>query len=527
MTIPSAQENKENKEKQTREQENKTAKPPLRWDEQVNKEIATLGEITNTTNIEQSEHIESNPEAKNTQVIDAKCSNSTNEIKVDNILDSEDFVEDLDCTEGYVTAASSKYKNVEKNTKQSENEHTQTDCRLENEHQTTPKKSWSSLFPKLTRGKTTFSSFSPRNTLKTKNDNALIITTSSLQCSFNEIMEDLFKTAGYDINAAKQHFNRGKRSHIEIIFKDKATLQKYAAKGLMIKGRTYFGYIPTDARKSYFSIKCRNVPLGDKNEISEALLEAFTDIGNVSSIRPLLIEGTPYLSDQWIVVFDTTDDSTLERRIPRFTHIWDNKVTTEWRSAPKVCYFCEEEGHIKKDCQQLKSSIEARERARREWNVHSLGTSIENEGQEDSTPLDDHMTDSEATEIQSELIEVAENGNDMQIDGFSVKPEETISNADTSVTPQIPIMGLADELSTAYNDERPAADSMAVNETTSPNTLPDSISPKNGVDENDSLTLMKRANNKKRKSTNSKVDKKEKSRPAPYTNKGEGTNPKH
>ncbi|CAG8801711.1 21332_t:CDS:2, partial [Dentiscutata erythropus] len=242
MTIPSAQENKENKEKQTREQENKTAEPPLRWDKQVNKEITTLSDITNTTNIEQSEHIESNPEAKNTQVIDAKCSNSTNEIKVDNILDSEDFIEDLDFMEGYVTAASSKYKNVEKDTTKRKRTYS---GRLQ-----AGKRTWSSLFPKLTRGKTTFSSFSPRNTLKTKNDNTLIIATSSLQCSFNEIMEDLFKTAGYDINAAKQYFNRGKRSHIEIIFKDKATLQKYAAKGLMIKGRTYLGYIPTDARKS-------------------------------------------------------------------------------------------------------------------------------------------------------------------------------------------------------------------------------------------------------------------------------------
>src|SRR5260364_67974 len=156
--------------------------------------------------------------------------------------------------------------------------------------------------------------------IKTKNDNALIIATSSLQCSFNEIMEDLFKTASYDINAAKQHFNKGKRSHIEIIFKDKATLQKYAAKGLMIKGRTYFGYIPTNARKSYHSIKCRNVLLGDKDEISDALRNAFENIGNVLSIRPLLIEGTLYLSDQWVVVFDTTDDSSLEERIPRFTH---------------------------------------------------------------------------------------------------------------------------------------------------------------------------------------------------------------
>ena len=116
---------------------------------QVNKEITTLSDITNTTNIEQSEHTESNPVARNTQVIEAECSNTTNKINVDNVLDSEDFIEDPDFMERYVTAASSKHKNIEKDTRQSENEHTQTDYRRESEHHTTSKKSWSSLFPKL------------------------------------------------------------------------------------------------------------------------------------------------------------------------------------------------------------------------------------------------------------------------------------------------------------------------------------------------------------------------------------------
>ncbi|CAG8857395.1 38475_t:CDS:1, partial [Gigaspora margarita] len=44
-------ENKENKEKQTREQENKIVEPPLSWDEQVDNEIPTLSDITNTTDI--------------------------------------------------------------------------------------------------------------------------------------------------------------------------------------------------------------------------------------------------------------------------------------------------------------------------------------------------------------------------------------------------------------------------------------------------------------------------------------------
>ncbi|CAG8834417.1 4803_t:CDS:1, partial [Gigaspora margarita] len=49
------------------EQKNKIVEPPLSWDEQVNNKITTLSDITNTTDIKQSEHIESIPEAKSTQ----------------------------------------------------------------------------------------------------------------------------------------------------------------------------------------------------------------------------------------------------------------------------------------------------------------------------------------------------------------------------------------------------------------------------------------------------------------------------
>jgi hypothetical protein len=40
--------------------------------------------------------------------------------------------------------------------------------------------------------------------------------------------------------------------------------------------------------------------------------------------------------------------------------VGDHKVTTDWREAPKVCYYCEKEGHIKRDCEDLKLSIELR-----------------------------------------------------------------------------------------------------------------------------------------------------------------------
>jgi hypothetical protein len=174
-------------------------------------------------------------------------------------------------------------------------------------------------------------------------------------------MISLYENVGKDIIAAKPHISKGSRTHLEIIFKSEDKLKEYATKGVEIFNRTYYGFIPTDNRRSFLPVKIRNVPLNDKNLISEAIKDAFDGVGKIASIKPLLIEGTPYLTDQWIIIFDTTNDSDLENRIPRFYILQENKITTEWKSAPKVCFFCDKEGHIKRECDQYKEALELRQ----------------------------------------------------------------------------------------------------------------------------------------------------------------------
>jgi hypothetical protein len=159
-------------------------------------------------------------------------------------------------------------------------------------------KQWSSLFPKLRRGQSTYSSFRPRSQIRSKNENALMIDVQGLHSSFNEIMASLFNNLKEDIIAAKQHFTKGTCTHIEIVFEDRNKLKHHALKGINIFGRTYFGFIPTDARKSFLPVKIRNVPLGNKEAISDAIREAFGVVRRIASIKPLLIERTPYLTDQ-------------------------------------------------------------------------------------------------------------------------------------------------------------------------------------------------------------------------------------
>lgn len=75
----------------------------------------------------------------------------------------------------------------------------------------------------------------------------------------------------------------------------------------------------------------------------------------IKAIKPLLYEGNPIQSDQWVVIFDITEDGDLTQRIPRYINILNQKVVTEWKKAQSFV-FCNGEGHIKRDYIQLKDA---------------------------------------------------------------------------------------------------------------------------------------------------------------------------
>ncbi|CAG8677331.1 4790_t:CDS:1, partial [Paraglomus brasilianum] len=136
----------------------------------------------------------------------------------------------------------------------------------------------------------------------------------------------------------------------------------------------------------------------------------------LATIKPLMIEGTPYLIDQWVVIFETTDDPDLEKHLPRFNHIWENKVSTEWKSAPKVCYLCDQEGHIKKDCIQFREFIESRQNAHmnkdlgnvnnspvKEMDTELLITPSQNKNTTSLTPSQNKNTTSLTPSLENEI----------------------------------------------------------------------------------------------------------------------------
>ncbi|CAG8512255.1 7129_t:CDS:2, partial [Cetraspora pellucida] len=69
------------------------------------------------------------------------------------------------------------------------------------------------------------------------------------------------------------------------------------------------------------------------------------NIRQIASIKPLLFEGTSVCSDQWLITFETTEDSDLPSRIPRSTHINEEQVedSTDAKIITSECISDNEE----------------------------------------------------------------------------------------------------------------------------------------------------------------------------------------
>ncbi|CAG8751812.1 8048_t:CDS:2 [Gigaspora margarita] len=119
-----------------------------------------------------------------------------------------------------------------------------------------------------------------------------------INLSMNEIAVVLNKYIGNNIIGIKLHFTKEVRTHLEIIFKSREDVQKYCTNGINIFNQTFLGYIPTNSRNSYLSIKLKNVLIDFQNDITKEICKTFDYMGKISSIKPLVFEGTSILSNQ-------------------------------------------------------------------------------------------------------------------------------------------------------------------------------------------------------------------------------------
>jgi hypothetical protein len=97
----------------------------------------------------------------------------------------------------------------------------------------------------------------------------------------------------------------------------------------------------------------------EKTELTALIGRAIDNItpegATLHLICPLVVPDTKFLTNQWQVHFDVTDCGyEAFDNIQKFVEIDGFKVNLHWRKATKNCFFCDKEGHIKKDCEEWK-----------------------------------------------------------------------------------------------------------------------------------------------------------------------------
>jgi hypothetical protein len=223
------------------------------------------------------------------------------------------------------------------------------------------KKSWSGLFTQKERGPSTFKVSATARGPKSKNENAIIISIMALHdVESNIILKALHEKYAKILLGAKFKFTKNGRTHLELIFHSYEEMEIQLARGIDLLGQNFRGYFASAANRTYLNITLRNMPIYNKQVLSDLLFETFEGICPIASIKPLIYTSTQFLSDQWMVSLDITDRESIVSKIPRVTNIRNHKVSLYWKNAPALCHFCGNEGHFRKNCLELEEANKGR-----------------------------------------------------------------------------------------------------------------------------------------------------------------------
>jgi hypothetical protein len=196
----------------------------------------------------------------------------------------------------------------------------------------------------------------PVNLPKVRNKNAAIFSLDPVKhLPFAEICIEMYKKHQQFIIGLYRLTNT---DYVEIVFSHEIVRNNFLRDGIQISGCKLSGYNNAQNR-NFLTITLNSVPIMDVPDLRGLIIKAMTDIAPKGAIlhayRPLLVPDTDFLTNQWQVTYDVTDCGyEVFDNFQKFIEIDGYKVNLHWRKATKNCFFCDKEGHIKKDCEEWK-----------------------------------------------------------------------------------------------------------------------------------------------------------------------------
>jgi hypothetical protein len=124
--------------------------------------------------------------------------------------------------------------------------------------------------------------------------------------------------------------------------------------------QNFRGYFTSVANRTYLNITFQNMPIYNKQVLSDLLFKTFEGIYPIASIKSLVYTSTQFLSDQWMVSLDIIDKESIISKILRVTNIHNHKISLYWKNASALYYFCGNKGYFKKNCLELEEANKGR-----------------------------------------------------------------------------------------------------------------------------------------------------------------------
>ena len=139
---------------------------------------------------------------------------------------------------------------------------------------------------------------------------------------------------------------------IEFVCENEASLEKAMATTFTVEGkRPFVAILPRHKTNLTVLVKLANVPFGNKNAITNALVEYWTQYGKVLDLAPYQFPGKPWLTKRWDILIQLKDGEKKLTAPTVFTvEGCPDTIVCSWPRSTKACLRCKVSGHSTSSC---------------------------------------------------------------------------------------------------------------------------------------------------------------------------------
>src|SRR5438132_8413344 len=139
---------------------------------------------------------------------------------------------------------------------------------------------------------------------------------------------------------------------VELVCKSDAVVEAAMSTVFAIEGKkSVEAILPRHKTNKLSVIKIANVPIGNRQELSEKLSHYWSQYGTVIDAAPYMFPGKPWLTKRWDVLLQLNEGDKKLNAPPVFQiDGYTDTLVCSWSGAKKACLCCKCAGHSTSKC---------------------------------------------------------------------------------------------------------------------------------------------------------------------------------